>query len=113
MEVFFNLLILIAIAVQYRSTVANIARGSGDFGDSMSGLGSIATTDTPEQQCTHVPPYVDFSRVQNNITEEERALLIVQGRCYLTCTGLETFEVFGKIVNLIMSMHSYTASLLL
>ena len=95
---FSKLLIVIAIVAQCEATATpNIAGGggaeSGDYGEDASGLGPIAaTTDVPRLLCTHVPPYVDFGRVQNNVTDEERELLIVEGRCYLTCTGLDAFD---------------------
>ena len=58
-----------------------ISSGDDDHG------GSETTSSTLVPMC-HAPSYSDVNRIQRNLTQEEREKLVIEGRCYLTCTTL-------------------------
>lgn len=93
--IWYTLLLLATVIIKISTAAsASSPSGSGDYGSILSDREPTiqSATDEPRKLC-HVPSYADFTRIQKNSTAEERERLVIEGRCFLTCTDSNQFEV--------------------
>lgn len=89
-------LVTAAAAVCISSTIAQ--SGNHDTSDEgeeqVSGSGTTGSGELPTLPfACHIPASSNLNRGRTNLTQEEREDLMMEGRCYLTCTNQTSLKV--------------------